>query len=204
MRIQGSGVGTREVNTAGSSEQGTMEEGGRQPGNLEGWQRPRSRMPRLRPASGLLQLTAPCSRPCPLRIKPLDETARREHRIVLPRGQTHVGSVLGRGFTRSQWTGEINDEVLSMLQNEYIPFQRMFFVLKLWLFYVFILKCPFYQTVLILRNIWVYILIFLLGRIKYYKPCVCSPIFLKPFSLLLKATRLESTILCILFNSLFF
>lgn len=53
----------------------------------------------------------------------------------------------------------------------------MLFVLKLWLFYIFILKCPFYQTVLILDNVWFYILIFLLGRIKYYKPCICSPIF---------------------------
>lgn len=178
MRIQGSGVGTREVNTAGSSEQGTMEEGGRQPGNLESWQRPRSRTPRLRPASAysssLRTVPAPAQGET---IKPLDETARRQHRTMLPRGQTHVGSVLGGAFTRSQWTGEINDKVLSMLQNEYIPFQRMFFVLKLWLFYVFILKCPFCQTVLILDNIWFYILIFLLGRIKYYKPCVCSPIF---------------------------
>ena len=36
------------------------------------------------------------------RIKPLDETARSQHRTMLPRGQTHVGSVLGGAFTRSQ------------------------------------------------------------------------------------------------------
>ena len=46
----------------------------------------------------------------------------------------------------------------------------MFCIMKLWLFYIFTLKCPFDQTVLILDNILLYILIFLLGS-------VCSPIF---------------------------